>query len=419
MFAGDEVSAVVIDVGHSTTKAGFAGSDTPTAVFPSVAGVQLKSSGVVGQGARPLGQSDGGKVHHVGTTAISYRRDAMEIVSPLEDGLVRDWDVVEKLWSHAFEERLGIKTEEHPVLMAEPSWNTRKHRERMVELMFEKYQVPAFFLARNAVLASFACGRSTSLVFDSGGGMTSAVPVYDGFVLQNGIVKSQVAGDLLTKELFSLLQQKKVEFLPRYMLKKREVTAGKFEVTILDFPQTASSYKEYMTLEVVRDMKETVSKVSEKPFVAANNAHIPTVSYELPDGKVAEVGTERFHVPEIMFQPSLLQKPVANAVGAHQMIHSAISNCDSDMRRELYKGVVCTGANTLLDGFTDRLNSELQQLSPTQKFKILAPHNTAERRFGVWIGGSILASVGTFHQLWMSRSEYDEHGATLCIEKCP
>ena len=63
--------------------------------------------------------------------------------------------------------------------------------------MFEKYNVPAFFLVKNAVLSAFANGKSTCLVLDSGASHTSAIPVHDGYVLQQAIVKSPLGGRTL------------------------------------------------------------------------------------------------------------------------------------------------------------------------------------------------------------------------------
>ena len=70
------------------------------------------------------------------------------------------------------------ESEYHPVLFSEASWNVRNNREKLTELMFEKYNVPAFFLVKNAVLAAFANGRATALVVDSGATYTSAIPVH-------------------------------------------------------------------------------------------------------------------------------------------------------------------------------------------------------------------------------------------------
>ncbi|XVF04622.1 hypothetical protein REPUB_Repub05bG0100100 [Reevesia pubescens] len=102
---------------------------------------------------------------YVGSKALGFRRDHMAVLSPspLKDGVVVDCD---RIWDHAFKDSLLIDPKEHPVLLAEPSSNTRQQRESTAEFMFEKYKVPALFLAKNAVLTSFASGRATSVVVD-------------------------------------------------------------------------------------------------------------------------------------------------------------------------------------------------------------------------------------------------------------
>jgi len=73
-------------------------------------------------------------------------------------------------------ERLRINPVEHPIMLAEPSHNTIENREKLCQLMFEQYQPPALFLAKNAVLSSFATGRQTSLVVDCGHEGTTGKP---------------------------------------------------------------------------------------------------------------------------------------------------------------------------------------------------------------------------------------------------
>ncbi|KAF8391957.1 hypothetical protein HHK36_022297 [Tetracentron sinense] len=157
MYGGDEVSAIVIDLGSHTCKAGYAGEDAPKAVFPSVVGsidqmevddpVKFeRDSGSVPDSKNLVRHFDLDKTKakrklYVGSQALGYRRDHMEVLSPIKDGVVVDWDIVDSIWNHAF---------------------------RTAELMFEKYKVPALFLAKNAVLTSFASGRATSLVVDRG-----------------------------------------------------------------------------------------------------------------------------------------------------------------------------------------------------------------------------------------------------------
>jgi actin-like protein 6A len=161
---------------------------------------------------------------------LEFRRDHMEVISPMKDGTVTDWDIVDNIWNHAFRQRLLINPEEHPMLIAEPSTNTGQQREKAAELMFEKYKVPALFLAKNAVLTSFASGRATSLVVDSGGGSTVVAAVHDGYVLQKSVATSPIGGEFLTDCMMKSLESKGVVIRPRYSFKKKEVGPGEYKV---------------------------------------------------------------------------------------------------------------------------------------------------------------------------------------------
>jgi len=293
-------------------------------------------------------------------------------------------------------------------------------------MMFETYQVPALFLAKNGVLSAFASGRSSALVLDSGGGVTCAVAIHDGYALNKSIVKSTLAGDFLTNELLKFYQRKGVQIHPRYCLQKKELKEGQFEVTVLDFPGITKSYHDFMTHEIVRDIKESVARVSESAFDKEANMNIPTVQYELPDGKILEVGMERFQLSEYMFTPELIPTDQGTSsdvtkgdvMGIHQMVHTSILNADTDIRRDLYGALIVTGGNTLIPGFVERLTKELALICP-QRVKLIATNFATERKFSAWIGGSILGSLGTFHQMWMSKAEFEEHGSVLVERKCP
>ena len=119
---------------------------------------------------------------------------------------------------YTFNKVIKSESEYHPILFSEAPWNQKYRREKLTELMFEKYSVPAFFLVKNAVLSSFANGRSTGLVLDSGATHTSAVPVHDGYVLQQAIVKSPLAGDFMTMQCKQFLEEQRVELVAPYQI---------------------------------------------------------------------------------------------------------------------------------------------------------------------------------------------------------
>ncbi|KAF1595056.1 Actin-like protein 6B, partial [Eudyptes moseleyi] len=277
---------------------------------------------------------------------------------------------------------------------------------------------------------SFANGRSTGLVLDSGATHTTAIPVHDGYILQQGIVKSPLAGDFISMQCRELFQEMNIDIVPPYMIAAKEpVREGappswkKKE----KLPQVSKSWHNY-TCNVsrgggagrlgplfwgrVRIPGATLGGVA---------AQMPTVHYEMPNGYNTDYGAERLRIPEGLFDPSNVKGLSGNTMlGVGHVVTTSIGMCDIDIRPGLYGSVIVTGGNTLLQGFTDRLNRELSQKTPpSMRLKLIASNSTMERRFSPWIGGSILASLGTFQQMWISKQEYEEGGKQCVERKCP
>src|ERR1700694_689375 len=172
MYGGDEISAIVLDPGAYTTRIGYAGEDTPKANIPTFCGYY---------GARQQVFKHG--YYLVGDTEINTLHADMNVTNPFQDGIILDWDANISLWHHSFSERLRANPAEHPLLVTEPAWNTQTNRQKCLEVCFEKFNVPAFYMAKQPVLASYAIGKHTALVVDLGAQMASVVPVSEGLVL--------------------------------------------------------------------------------------------------------------------------------------------------------------------------------------------------------------------------------------------
>jgi actin len=183
---------VVIDNGSGVVKAGIAGEEVPQVVFPSIVGKPRRMLG-------PL-TGMGRKAYYIGDEAQA-KRGVLNLVYPIEHGIVTDWEAMEMIWSHTFYNELRVAPEKHPVLLTEASLNPTKNRETMAQVMFETFSFPAVSVAIQAALSLYASGRRSGVVLDSGDGVSHAVPIFEGYSIPSAILRVNVGGRDLTDYL--------------------------------------------------------------------------------------------------------------------------------------------------------------------------------------------------------------------------
>jgi len=451
IYGGDEISALVLDPGYCQTRAGYAGEESPKHVIPSY---------YAHVNGRDL----------FGDEVIIPRAD-LEVRNYMNrDSVIEDWDAAAKVWEHLLVRRLqperpspasqnGLNNPddgdvemddgdshtvdmldrplaESPVLMTEAPWNAPKAREKALELCMENWGGPAFWLSKTPVLASFAAGKATALVVDVGGANASVTAIHDGMVLKRSIQRSPVAGMWLSNQVRAMWDscEPKVDIVPTYMVQsKKPVEAhAPAEAILRTFPYSISpSFRLYEEDRLLTEFKESVVEVWRGPgkYQSPGNEDYargqPGRVFEMPDGSNQMWREQRYKVSEGMWDETAAyptgygeEGRVTKGQTLPALIKASLEGVDVDLRPNLVANVIVTGSTTLLNGFNDRLNNELTLMYPGLKIKIHSAGLTSERRFGAWIGGSILASLGTFHQMWISRKEYEENGPGIVEKRC-
>ncbi|XP_054450581.1 protein piccolo-like [Pteronotus mesoamericanus] len=342
------MAAVVIDTGTGFTKCGLAREDHILSVVPSC--VQL---------LQPPGQ-------HQPRSVIPENREGSSC-TVLNRGVVSDWDALEVLWQHLFYCRLGVQPEELAVLVADSPTSPRTNREKVAEILFEHFHVPAMQTAHQALLALYAYGRTTGLVLGSGHGTSYVAPILTGDLAPLDTYRLDVAGADLTEYLAQLL------------------LAGGHPLPEKGLVNQIKEDCCYVTLNLKAETARAQARAQ--------------VDFVLPDKQVITLGSERFCCPEALFQPDLLG---LNQPGLPQLALLSISRLEAKQQRQLLANVVLDGGSTLLGGFPERLRRELGPGATV----LASPH----RAVAAWLGGSIMASRDSFQNLWLSRREYEEEG---------
>jgi len=413
----DEIEAIVIDAGSGTVKAGFAGEDAPRSIFPSVVGTvedqevfAKMNSTITAAPSSPTrimgGNANAVRDAFVGTEA-QEKREYLAMTSPIERGNVTDWDKMTQLWEYTFQHELHVNPEavHMPVLITDSPLSSRENREQAAQIMFEKFRVPGFYVATQAVLSLFASGRTRGVVVESGDGVSHAVPVFEGYALPHAILRLDCAGSDITSHLRKMLVKEKPQD-PQY---KRMIDG--------------------LSDNVIRDIKENLC------YVASTNLddelsqnRCEDKAYELPDGTIIEISQKsQATCGEILFNPDILGDANAapRGTGIHNIVTNSIAQCDSDLQNDLYSAVVIAGGTSMLQGFGRRLGNEISKVTTAGTNVRIVPDvqnrergYNSQRKYAAWVGGSMFSSLPTFGMVQITKREWEDSHEAIIHRKC-
>ncbi len=371
----NKYSTVVIDAGSGLIKAGFGGEDGPRSIFNSIVGTPKKMELMVGMELQD---------RYVGDNAIA-RYEIMNFSYPIQRGEVTDWDKYENLMHYLLYSEMRVVPEEISILITEGPRTSRKNREKLTEILFETFNVKRLHIANSSMVGLYSYGKTSGLIVDSGYNVTSTVPVYEGYPLAHASLKINIGGEDLSKNLLNMIQSKLDE---TYVDMK-----GRF---------------------LADDIKEKLG------FILLNQDDADDVkdsTYELPDGKKIEIGSELYKANEILFNPDEDEQKEKGVMSLKNMVVDSINKCDNEIKNDIKENICLTGGTTLLKNFPEKLKNEISDSSEGINFNLSAEQ---ERLFSTWIGGSIVSSLDNFQFMWVSKKEYNDNGKNLLVidSKC-
>ncbi|GMF31987.1 unnamed protein product [Phytophthora lilii] len=438
----NDLDALVFEFGTSRCKFGFAGEDFPRVFERPVAHAEVQDDAEAARRvnrAAAAAESDPEQLAQWLFDAASARLQTRLSEHPLL--LVeRPFALPEEVTGDAAQapDEQDAETKTQAVASSAGKKRDLRAREQMVEVVMEELGVPALFCAKSAVLACYANARTSGLVVEMGATYTSVTSVHEGYAF--AYPKSQVTlfGG---HDLDAFLRQK----LAPQVAASREATSVDTEI---------AKRKKQSWSYVVEAKESGLCRVADGPFDEAQNAPLPLINYELPDKTIVSMGTERFSVAEHYFLGETVpaaattltaspEKSSAVSAGPGMRLPELICETgglttETELRKELFQNIVLTGGSSCFENMPTRIEREVvTTLSGTPlpltasgnsgaaggftsslRVKVVAAH-AQERRVGSFLGGSILASLGSFHEMWMSKAEYAEHGAALIHKKCP
>lgn len=204
----DQEEFVVIDNGTGFVKAGFSGQDLPRLIIPTVVGEKVEKPDPAMQANAANDPQEERKSYAFGNSALTQKADH-QLFYPIERGIVKDWDKMQLMWGHIFDE-LNLETKNVNVLMTDSPFNPKENRQKMAEVLFDHFKVKSLAIMNTAALSMYSTGKVSGLICESGEGLSYTVPVFEGYALPHACLKLEVAGQDVTEQLIQQLQDVKI-----------------------------------------------------------------------------------------------------------------------------------------------------------------------------------------------------------------
>ena len=304
-------SCLIVDCGSGYCKAGYSGYIEPTVLIPTAVWHPQSNNMITTDDQSSL---------RFGYKALEEENGVL--IHPIQKSKIIEWDDYELFLDNLFKNELIIKTEEYGIFMTEPPLTLKSSRERLTEILFEKFNAPFIFTTNGAVLSSYGAFKYSGFVLDCGYDSSTVVPVSNGYPYSSCIQTIDVGGKDVS------------EFLLKMLVKK--------------------GYDEKKIKNNIKYIKEKYCYV-ENENNSKNSKEI--IKFNLPDGTEINLDKEKYLCSEILFHPEMINKTVG---GVANTLCSSVSAIDHFTKNEFEgNNLIIAGGSTLFDGFSERLKVEI------------------------------------------------------------
>lgn len=354
---------LVLDIGSSYTKVGPATKEAPTIIFHTIVGEPKLSKRMGEKKAKDL--FIGNEVlDHFGVVKSKF---------PVKKGVVRDWGSYEALLKYALN-RTDLNFKEVPLLYSFPPFFQERMIDRIAKLLFDRIGVPSLVACSHPYLIKQVSSKENALIVESGGGRTSITPVFNDRVSLSLSSSFPIAGRDITERLAKLLEARGYNFATP--AEKENIRQMKEKLC-------------YFASDFSKERKKNTKEIQK--------------TYRLPDGREITVSEERFESPEIMYRPREIGR---REPPLHEKIYDVIRSCEITIKPKLVRNIILSGGNTLIPGFKERLQKELEEALPSKMREKLSISEIPDPNIAVWRGGAITASSKIFDKLKTTKLEW-------------
>jgi actin-related protein len=366
-----ENKCLIIDCGSGYSKAGYSGDIEPTVTIPTVVwhpsnnNLSIEDKSELLFGKKALEAENGVLVH------------------PIRKTKILEWEDYELFVDNLLKNELKIKSEEYGIFMTEPPLTLKSSREKLTEMLFEKFNVPFMFVTNGAVLSSYGACKYSGFVLDCGYDSSRIVPVSSGYPYSSCIKTIDVGGKDISEYMLKLLLKKGYE--------EKNIKNHINEIK-----------EKYCFVEIDDTSKKKENEITK---------------YNLPDGKEITLDKEKSLCTEILFHPEMIGKE--DFGGVANTLCSCISAIDHYTKKKFEgENLIIAGGSTMFEGFSERLNIDIGKYFGGKYKNRMKIITIKERNNLQWIGASIYSLMQIFKGLCTTRKEYDEYGPVTVHNKC-